>query len=95
MSNHLNRLKYGIVALLHVAFTLLFSVGLRADVTGSILGVVHDRSQAVITGANVVVTNVQTAQFKNPSGNINDSTFATVTSARDPRIGQASLKFYW
>jgi hypothetical protein len=35
------------------------------------------------------------AQFKNPSGNINDSTFATVTSARDPRIGQASLKFYW
>ena len=35
------------------------------------------------------------AQFKTPSGNINDSTFATVTSARDPRIGQASLKFYW
>jgi hypothetical protein len=35
------------------------------------------------------------AQFKNPSGNINDQTFATVTSARDPRIGQASLKFYW
>jgi hypothetical protein len=35
------------------------------------------------------------AQFKNPSGNINDSTFATVTSARDPRIGQVSLKFYW
>jgi hypothetical protein len=35
------------------------------------------------------------AQFKNPSGNINDSTFATVTSARDPRIGQISLKFYW
>jgi len=35
------------------------------------------------------------AQFKNPSGNINDSTFATVTSARDPRIGQVSAKFYW
>jgi hypothetical protein len=35
------------------------------------------------------------AQFKNPSGNINDSTFATVTSARDPRIGQISAKFYW
>jgi Carboxypeptidase regulatory-like domain len=35
------------------------------------------------------------AQFKNPSGNINDATFATVTSARDPRIGQISAKFYW
>jgi hypothetical protein len=35
------------------------------------------------------------AQFRNPSGNINDSTFATVTQARDPRIGQVSAKFYW
>ena len=33
---------------------------LRADVTGSILGVVHDRSQAVVAGAHVTVTNVQT-----------------------------------
>ena len=33
---------------------------LRADVTGSILGVVHDRSQAVVAGAKVVATNVQT-----------------------------------
>jgi len=35
------------------------------------------------------------AQFKNPTGNINDSNFAVVTSARDPRIGQISAKFYW
>ena len=35
------------------------------------------------------------AQFMNPSGNINDSSFGIVTNARDPRIGQVSLKFYW
>ena len=40
--------------------TLFSSTLLRADVTGSILGVVHDRSQAVVAGAHVVVTNVQT-----------------------------------
>ena len=33
------------------------------------------------------------AQFNNPSGNFNSSTFGVVTSARDPRIGQFSLKF--
>ncbi len=35
------------------------------------------------------------AQFYNPDGNFNDSTFGVVTSARDPRIGQLSMKFYW
>lgn len=35
------------------------------------------------------------AQFRNPSGNINDSNFGQVTQARDPRIGQVSAKFYW
>ena len=35
------------------------------------------------------------AQFKNPSGNISDSSFGLVNSARDPRIGQLSAKFYW
>ncbi|MBA0086248.1 MAG: carboxypeptidase regulatory-like domain-containing protein [Acidobacteria bacterium Pan2503] len=40
--------------------TLAGAALLRADVTGSILGVVHDRSQAVISGARIVVTNVQT-----------------------------------
>jgi hypothetical protein len=35
------------------------------------------------------------AQFKNPDGNIDNSTFGQITSARDPRIGQVSAKFYW
>jgi hypothetical protein len=35
------------------------------------------------------------AQFKNPTGNIDDTNFGIVTSARDPRIGQISAKFYW
>jgi hypothetical protein len=36
------------------------------------------------------------AQFKNPSGDINNSGgFGVVTNARDPRIGQVSAKFYW
>jgi len=36
------------------------------------------------------------AQFKNPDGNISDTGgFGVVTSARDPRIGQVSAKFYW
>lgn len=34
-------------------------------------------------------------QFNNPTGNISSGNFAVVTSARDPRIGQLSAKFYW
>jgi hypothetical protein len=34
-------------------------------------------------------------QFINPNGNFTSSTFGVVTSARDPRIGQVSMKFYW
>jgi hypothetical protein len=34
-------------------------------------------------------------QFTNPDGNITDSSFGTVSNARDPRIGQVSAKFYW
>jgi hypothetical protein len=33
------------------------------------------------------------AQFRNPSGDFSSSNFGVVTSARDPRIGQFSLKF--
>ena len=32
-------------------------------------------------------------QFNNPSGDFSSSQFGVVTSARDPRIGQLSLKF--
>jgi len=35
------------------------------------------------------------AQFMNPDGNISDTGFGVVTSARAPRIGQVSAKFYW
>ncbi len=35
------------------------------------------------------------AQFNNPNGNYSSSTFGVVTSARDPRIGQFSMKFLW
>jgi hypothetical protein len=39
---------------------ILASTAARADVTGSISGAVRDRAQAVVTGAKVTVTNVQT-----------------------------------
>jgi hypothetical protein len=34
-------------------------------------------------------------QFNNPSGNFNSDTFGVVTSTRDPRIGQLSVKVLW
>lgn len=34
-------------------------------------------------------------QFNNPGGNYASSLFGVVTSAKDPRIGQMSLKFLW
>ncbi len=40
--------------------TLLLPEIVRADVTGSILGVVRDRTNAVVVGARVVATNVET-----------------------------------
>lgn len=35
------------------------------------------------------------AQFTNPSGDISNTSFGTITNARDPRIGQLSAKFIW
>src|SRR5216683_4363252 len=37
-----------------------FGSSLRADVTGSILGVVHDATQGVVANARIVATNVDT-----------------------------------
>jgi hypothetical protein len=34
-------------------------------------------------------------QFYNPNGNFSSDQFGVVNSARDPRIGQISAKFYW
>ena len=51
----------GFSAAVFVILTTLFAPNnLLADVTGSITGVVRDRAQAVVTGARVSVTNVQT-----------------------------------
>ena len=54
--NHrLLRLSYLIVSVLTFA-----SIVARADVTGSVTGVVHDRAQAVVVGAKVSIINTQT-----------------------------------
>ncbi len=49
--------------LLYLTVSILFTfsaIVARADVTGSITGVVHDRAQAVVAGAKMQITNVQT-----------------------------------
>jgi hypothetical protein len=53
--------------LLLLLITLLLPDMVRADVTGSILGVVRDRSNAVVVGAQVVATNVETNFSKTAS----------------------------
>jgi hypothetical protein len=56
MLNRFNRISI----FLTLCILLLGAGTLRADVTGSIQGVVHDSSGAVVGGAKVVATNVQT-----------------------------------
>src|SRR5260370_25645409 len=55
-----NRNRNLALTLLLVLITLFSPNLLSADVTGSILGTVHDRTQAVVSGAHIKVTNVQT-----------------------------------
>jgi hypothetical protein len=55
-----DRYRHAALTLSLVLVTLIVPTVLRADVTGSILGVVHDRSQAVVTGARIMATNTQT-----------------------------------
>src|SRR6267143_4488702 len=64
-----------------VALTLLLILAmlfgptvLHADVTGSILGVVRDRTQAVVAGARIVATNVQT-NFKEETVSAADGSY--------------------
>src|SRR5690242_12534962 len=57
----MRRLSRAISSALLLLFATAFSsTMLRADVTGSISGVVRDRAQAVVTGAKVQIPNVQT-----------------------------------
>jgi hypothetical protein len=52
-----------------LCLAVLFAGGVRADVTGSILGVVRDKSAASIVGARIIATNVETNLTKeSPSG---------------------------
>src|SRR6266545_2366296 len=55
-----DRYRHAAFTLLVVLVTLIVPTVVRADVTGSILGVVRDRSQAVVAGARIVATNTQT-----------------------------------
>jgi hypothetical protein len=55
----LNRFKCVFTLLVAVVISFC-TTPLRADVTGSVQGVVHDSSGAVVSGAKIVATNVQT-----------------------------------
>src|SRR5437868_5082997 len=64
-----------VAATLLLVLAIIFSpTTLRADVTGSILGVVHDRTQAVVAGAHIVATNVQT-NFKQETVSAADGSY--------------------
>jgi len=54
--------------------TLLVSSVLRADVTGSIQGVVRDRTQGAIAGVHITVTNTQT-NFKQETNSGSDGSY--------------------
>jgi hypothetical protein len=47
-----------------VALAVFCAAMLRADVTGSIFGLVRDKSQAVVAGAHITVTNIETNLIK-------------------------------
>ncbi len=58
-----------------VSLLLVFAASAAlADVTGSIRGVVHDRAQAVVTGAKIRITNVQT-NFTQEATSASDGSF--------------------
>src|ERR1700687_1302623 len=64
-----------VASTLLLALAIIFSpTVLRADVTGSILGVVRDRTQAVVAGAHIVATNVQT-NFKQETVSAADGSY--------------------
>lgn len=64
---HVNSLAGRIACVL--AVFALAAGGLRADVTGSLLGIVRDTSSAVVPGAHVVATNLATGVSWNAASN--------------------------
>src|SRR6266513_2005054 len=69
-----NRFNHAVSTLLLV-LTMVFGPNvLRADVTGSILGVVRDSTQGVVAGAHIVATNVQN-NFKQETVSAADGSF--------------------
>jgi hypothetical protein len=71
MQNRHSRVASTLLLVLAIIFS---PTALRADVTGSILGVVHDRTQAVVAGARIVATNVQT-NFKQETVSAADGSY--------------------
>jgi hypothetical protein len=71
MQNRNSRVASTLLLVLAVIFS---PTALRADVTGSILGVVHDSTQGVVAGAHIVATNVQT-NFKQETVSGGDGSF--------------------
>src|SRR5882762_5288493 len=70
MQNRNNR----VASTLLLVLAIILSPPLRADVTGSILGVVRDSTQGVVAGAHIVATNVQT-NFKKETVSAADGSF--------------------
>src|SRR2546423_15151116 len=71
MQNSHSRVASTLLLVLAIIFG---PTALRADVTGSILGVVRDRTQAVVAGARIVATNVQT-NFKQDTTSAADGSY--------------------
>jgi hypothetical protein len=77
----MNADAYRLVRCISIVSIILFSVQTsRADVTGSILGTVHDRSQGVVAGARIVITNVST-NLKQETVSGSDGTFQLLALA--------------
>src|SRR5216684_4430683 len=65
---------------LFLLVTLLVSCILRADVTGSIQGVVRDRTQGAIAGVHITVTNTQT-NFRQETNSGSDGSYRLLALA--------------
>src|ERR1700680_2024623 len=69
-----NRFNHALSALILSLVIVFCPTVLRADVTGSISGTVHDRTQAVVSGAHIKVANAET-NFSEETVSAADGTF--------------------